>query len=190
MHKLNLRNNFRIVGNIVYIKLRNRNGLEKETLIDFDDFERVINSELHWHLKYEDDNNEWYAKATERYLGSDGKMHGRTVHLHQFIVGGCDCVDHKEHKQDGTLDNRKCNLRIATRADNEANRKGANKNSSTGARNVHLCKTYGGGYIYKVQIMRHGERYCWEYPLDQFEQAKEWAEKKREELFGEYKGNG
>jgi hypothetical protein len=38
--------------------------------------------------------------------------------------------------------------------------------------------------------MKHGVRYKWEFPPDQFEQAKEFAKIKRKELFGEFDGNG
>lgn len=189
MARLKVFNDYRIVGDSVYIKLRNKAGLEKETIIDFDEFERVINAGLHWHLKYEDDNDEWYAKATERYLGEDGYMHGRTIHLHQFIVGGCDCVDHKEHKEDGTLDNRKSNLRIVERADNSANRKGANSNNKTGVRNVNLVRN-GNKEIYRVQIMRKGERFSWDFELYEFDKACKFAEEKRKEIFGEFAGLG
>jgi hypothetical protein len=115
-------------------------------------------------------------------------MHGRTIHLHQFVLGGCDCVDHINHD---TLDNRKDNLRIITRSNNSANRKGANSNNkTTGVRNIHLVTRYGGKQLYLVQIMKKGKRYKWEFGLDEFDEACEFAEIKRKEIFGEYAGNG
>lgn len=180
-------NSYRIEGDIVYIKLQNKKGLIKETMIDLDDLERVKALDLHWFLKYEDDNDEWYAAASKRYTDKNGKRRGTIVHLHQFIVGGCDCVDHKNHI---TLDNRKDNLRMVERYNNIANRKGANKNNITRARNVHLIKKYGGEQVYWVQIMRKGVRYKWEFPLSQFKEACELAEIKRKEIFGEFAGKG
>ena len=71
-----------------------------------------------------------------------------------------------------------------------SHRKGANSNNKTGVRNVNLVNKYGGKQVYLVQIMKNYRRYVWEFELDQFEEACEFAEKKRKELFGEYAGNG
>lgn len=38
--------------------------------------------------------------------------------------------------------------------------------------------------------MRKGERYKWIFPSNQFEEAVKFAEIKRQELFGDYAGNG
>lgn len=92
-------------------------------------------------------------------------------------------VDHINHD---TLDNRKCNLRITTNDKNVKNRKGANKNSKTGVRNVHWIESANE---YWVQIMRKGISYKWTFSANQFEEACKFAEEKRKELFGEFAGN-
>jgi hypothetical protein len=91
-------------------------------------------------------------------------------------------VDHINHD---TLDNRKRNLRITTNDKNTQNRKGANSNSSTGVRNVNW------GYKrseYWVQFQKNGEKFKWIFPLDKFDEAVKFAEKKRKDIFGEFAG--
>ena len=119
----------------------------------------------------------------------DGKNKSKCILLHSMIMGveKNTIIDHKNHNP---LDNRKKNLRIVEPSNNSANRKGANSNNKTGVRNVHLINRYGGKQIYMVQIMRKGERFSWEFELNQFDEACKFAEEKRKELFGKYAGNG
>jgi len=91
------------------------------------------------------------------------------------------CVDHVDHN---TFDNRKSKLLISNDNLNLQNRKGANKNSGTGVRNVHLITKYGVKQEYWVQIMKNGEKFKWEFGLNEFDEACEFARQKRIELFG------
>lgn len=97
-------------------------------------------------------------------------------------VEGKTYVDHINHD---TLDNRRVNLRILSGSNNSANRKGANKNSKTGVRNVNWIEKE---HCYKVQIMKNYQSYKWDFPADQFDEACKFAEEKRKELFGEFAG--
>ena len=94
----------------------------------------------------------------------------------------------REQIQKNILDNRKDNLRFTNNPNNSANRKSANSNNKTGVRNVHLINRYGGKQVYLVQIMRKGEKFVWEFGLDEFDEACIFAEMKRQEIFGEYAG--
>jgi len=55
---------------------------------------------------------------------------------------------------------------------------------------VHLINKYGGKQAYVVQLMKNGERYAWEFGLNQFKEACKFAEEKRKEIFGKFAGNG
>jgi hypothetical protein len=185
-------NFYRIDGDIVYIELKNKKGIVLETLIDLEDLNRIKALGICWNAAWAKDIQDYYAKSCE-YLGTkNGKPKYKIRYLHREIMNNPKnmTVDHKEHYIHSSLDNRKINLRIAGRNKNSSNRSGENKNSSTGVRNVHLITKYGGKQVYKVQIMKKGISYRWEFKLDQFEEACEFAERKRKELFGEFAGNG
>lgn len=83
-----------------------------------------------------------YDKHSKRYYVSGYEKHNEShkfLQLHRIIMN-CPiglCVDHINH--DG-LDNRKCNLRIVTHAQNQQNRTGANINNKINARGVFFNK--------------------------------------------------
>ena len=182
-------NDYEIRGNITAIFLENKEGLKLETLIDTEDLDKIKAMDLHWHLRYDPSTKQYYARATGRK--SEGHKPNYYLHMvilnHEFDKDDYYVVDHKNQNK---LDNRKENLRLIPQYNNLQHRKGANSNNKTGVRNVHLINKYGGEQVYMVQIMRKGERFCWEFSLDQFEEACKCAEEKRKELFGEYAGSG
>ena len=87
-------------------------------------------------------------------------------------------VDHINHN---TLDNRKMNLRILTKDENNLHRKGANCNNKTGHRNVSYIERDNE---YLVQFSINYERFVWKFKSDEFKEACEFADKKRLELYG------
>lgn len=96
---------------------------------------------------------------TVGYAGRDED--GRRVLMHRAILNAPDGlqVDHINH--DG-LDNRRANLRLVTRAQNEQNRRGPQRGSSTGIRNVYPC---AGSSTYFVALHLAGQKiYLGTYP--------------------------
>jgi hypothetical protein len=178
-------NEYKIVGDTTIIYLKRRNGLILECFIDTKNLQLFLDLGYSWHAVWREDVQNYYATCS---IYKDGKV--ELPYMHDFIMKPSEgyVVDHIDQKK--TLDNRENNLRIVERSNNSSNRSGANKNNQTGARNVHKCKTYDGGYVYKVQIMKKGISHCWIFPPDQFEEAKALAAQKREELFGKFKGKG
>lgn len=89
----------------------------KVALVDDSDFERV--NQFKWYAQrgwYGTTGITWYARrAFQRSLGRQG-----WIRLHQFILPGADGID---HKNGNGLDCRKQNLRSATDAQNQGNRK-------------------------------------------------------------------
>ena len=58
----NLKNNYTIVDNIVYIHMKNKKGLALDTLIDLEDLDKVL--QYHWNFRLEKDNQQYYTIAS------------------------------------------------------------------------------------------------------------------------------
>jgi hypothetical protein len=111
-------------------------------LIDLRDFDRV--QQHPWHVLCAKDGTVKYARSSIKAPGSDRH---RTVLLHRFILGidGPEIVDHING--DG-LDNRRCNLRIATAQQNATNRSPKGSSKLNGVRRV--------GYRHLASIAPNG----------------------------------
>jgi hypothetical protein len=93
----------------------------KFALVDDEDFDKLNQHKWQYHLGY----------AIRRVLG-------KTIYMHNEVIGRKDGfeVDHISRK---TLDNRRKNLRHATKAQNGINR-GPNKNNTSGFKGVSWSK--------------------------------------------------
>lgn len=184
-----MQNRFIFKEDNVIIVLSRRKKEDIQTIIDFEGYETIKDLDYVWVPSYDPKLDGYYVKG-QKYIGlyPNGNPKYKYCYLHRLIVNAPKgkYVDHINHD---TLDNRKINLRIVEGNKNSSNRDGANKNNITGVRNVHLVTRYGGKQLYLVQIMRKGERFKWEFELNEFEEACRFAESKRLELFGEYAGN-
>lgn len=180
-------NNYKIIDDYVEIYIVRRNGDKYTVYIDLEDLEKIKNYNNRIHVGYHKNIDGYYAEM-HKYIGIiNGKSKYKTLLLHRIVTDAIEneYVDHIKHKE--TLNNRKYNLRKTTNDKNLQSRKGANKNSSTGIRNVNYIEKLNE---YWVQIMKKGERFKWIFPSNQFKEACDFAEKKRKELFGEYAGKG
>jgi hypothetical protein len=177
-----MKNQYEIIDDyvVIYMK-RKKSGEILKTYIDLDDFDKVKELNLSWHPYWEKTMKKYYARAT-RYLGIvDGKPKYDTPLLHQIIVdtvgmGGKIHVDHKNHD---TLDNRKENIAVTSTSQNAMNRQGANKNGTTGVRNVSYDKT-NNKYIVQLQV--NGKNTVFGR-FKELEDAKECAEYHRNKLY-------
>lgn len=99
-------NEFKIDGDITY--LYTRKG--EQIIIDTEDYEKV--------KPYC-----WWVNNTG-YVGTTLHHHSRNIQLHRLIMDVLDNTDViVDHKNGNPLDNRKCNLRLCTRAENSYNKK-------------------------------------------------------------------
>ena len=119
------------------------------SLLDTEDFEKV--NQFKWFLNPQNDSDQIFRVRTNRYLGNKKTT---SIYLHHLIIDtpvGME-IDHINHNP---LDNRKNNLRIVTRRQNQQNKKSARKdNKSSGIRNVYFDKSLGK---YKVCIRLNGK---------------------------------
>jgi hypothetical protein len=100
--------------------------------------------------------NTWYASA--------GRLFG-VVHMHRLITNAPKEMQVDHINGDG-LDNRRSNLRVCTRAENQGNRK-MSKNNAAGYKGV---APYGGKY--RSQIKHNGKVYHLGYFTDPVEAAR------------------
>ncbi|MDQ1146060.1 hypothetical protein QE429_002887 [Bacillus sp. SORGH_AS 510] len=150
----------------IFIKISNEETYTV-TMIDEEDLEKVMQLGYTWH--YYQGNGEPYIVNT--IVEEDGKR--KRVYLHRIVN---DCPEDKvvDHINHDTLDNRKSNLRNVSISANQQNRKGANKNSLSGIRNVNWDKTH------KDWIVTCGQKYIMR--TKDFEEAKLAAIRVRSEL--------
>ena len=174
-----LKNEYTIEDGHVRMKLVSKKDGVHYTLFDLHYIDKVINSKLSWHLKWDSSLQSYYCKAT-KYLGlKDGKPKYKTVYFHRFITDTLDSDYYIDHMNHDTLDNRLDNLKITTQQDNTRNRRGANRNSATGVRNVSYDVRKE---MYIVQLQVKGvNTVVGEFTT--LEGAKQFATNKRKELY-------
>lgn len=122
--------------------MANKNS-HSEILLDPEDKDLLL---LHaWTI----DKSNGYVKAYRRGAGRRGS--NRNVYLHHFIGKRLGLVGRIDHINRNRLDNRRCNIRIATQAEN-------NRNKSLGRRNktgyLGVSIHFSGKFLATVVIRR------------------------------------
>jgi len=98
-------------------------------LVDADDYEEL--SKYKWYCEVHSKKNGYKsARRTQTYNGKDIK-----ISMHRLIMN-CSTGWEVDHINGNPLDNRKSNLRIVSRSENMRNRKGLQKNNTSGLRGV------------------------------------------------------
>jgi hypothetical protein len=116
-------------------------------LIDDEDAERVLAHK--WRAKRDETGRRYYAVTSIR---SGEKV--RYVRLHRFILDAPPCVE-VDHINLNGLDNRRKNLRLASRSQNQFNRE-RTRNNKSGFKGVIWFKQAG---LWFAQIGYKGARY-------------------------------
>jgi hypothetical protein len=130
-----IKNKYEIIGDFTEIYLNRNNGLIEKTLIDTEDLEKLRKYGYTWNYYIGK-----HAASSPYVVGNNvywesGKRISEKIYLHRIIM---DCPDDKviDHINHDTLDNRKSNLRIVSKSENQQNRKGARKGNKSGVRGV------------------------------------------------------
>lgn len=105
-----MKNNFAIIDKLAYISINGR-GNELITVIDIDELEKVSLYDVTWTAHYNQCTKTWYVQS---------KYQGRILHLHRIISDTPEGL-FTDHISGDTLDNRKSNLRNASRHENRQN---------------------------------------------------------------------
>ena len=170
-----IKNKYEIIDGVVNMYLSNKKGEHYTCLIDESDLIKLEEFGYKWHLLWSRTTKSYYAKATKYNGMINGKPFYETVLMHRFLM---DCpigmtVDYLNYN---TLDNRRCNMNLATLDENNKNRQNrANRNSTTGIRNVSYSKL-DGKFIVQFQIDGKNTQMG---RFDTLESAKKYADKYR-----------
>jgi hypothetical protein len=108
------------------------------------------------------------------------KMKSKSISMHRMIMNTPDNMD-TDHINHNTLDNRRCNLRICDKFQNNQNRS-ISKNNTSGRKGVAWYKRYGK---WRVQIQFNNKKIHVGY-YDDIDDASKAYNKKAKELFGEF----
>lgn len=143
-----------------YITLRGRYGEGKYAIVDDEDYYRFCS--ISWSV-----NNSGYVTGVIKV--------GKSSSLHSAILETDSEIDHINGNK---LDNRRCNLRVCTRSQNNMNK----SKSKYKYKGVFPNKK---GNRWRTQITLHRKTYCLG-TFDNQEDAAEAYNKKALELFGEF----
>ena len=143
------------------------------TIVDDDDYDRL--SQHSWYAAVSYDGREMNVRAVRNEYVADRRP--RTIPMAREILGIIDEEDIiADHRNGNPLDNRRANLRVTTYTGNAINRRGPNRNSTTGVRGVY--KRENGKYRVQITNINFGT-------FDTVEEAAEAAKKLYTELFND-----
>lgn len=152
---------------------------DKIALVDDEDYDELI--KYKWHTRIKGRDTTWYVYRWE-YIGiENGKKRYRYIAMHRDILKPKkeQCIDHINHNG---LDNRRCNIRICDRSQNNFNRNADSKNKTSVYKGVTFYKKCNK---WQAQInFRNKYIYIGLY-ISEIDAAKAYDQKAKE-LFGEY----
>jgi hypothetical protein len=173
-----MKNEYRIDRNTVVLDIVQRNGNQHQILFDVDDLKKMKTLNVKWFVTWNENSKGFYGYANMRLGVVNRKTKYKNIYMHRFLTDAekGEFVDHINHN---TLDNRRDNLRITTNQNNLINRHGANRNSTTGVRNVSW---HSREQKYAVQFQVDGKnKYIGKF--DKLEDAAKCAEEFRNKLY-------
>lgn len=162
----------RVEGEIAYVQLTRG----QEAIIDKADVPLVIGAS--WNV-IPHPSGGFYARSSPRSSSPAEYMHRLITNAPKGKE-----VDHINHN---TLDNRRANLRVGSHAANLMNRRGPNKNSTTGIRGVYVHRVKIGdwhGTYYNARVQINGKHHTKNFPYtsEGLVAAQAWLEGQRREL--------
>lgn len=117
-------------------------------LVDDEDFDRI--SAFRWNAAWWRGSDSFYAQSNE-YVVRNGRKTQRTIIMHRYILGAPRGV-HVDHVNHNTLDNRRCNIRLCTPAQNNINH-GLQHNNTSGFKGVKWSNACSK-WVASVQLHR------------------------------------
>lgn len=146
----------------------------KVALVDDEDYEEVMRHR--WYVRQCEKSRTTYASARVGY----GRKGTRTVYMHRLVLGDDPDGRSIDHVNLNGLDNRRVNLRWATRAEQRRNQ-AVRRDSKSGLKGVYLSK----GRYWTARIRCDGKQYHLGY-FPTAEDAARAYDAKARELHGDF----
>ncbi len=175
-------NNYKIKGKITEIFLYNRQGDEYKSLIDTKNLSKLKDLNQCWHLEWNNNTQSYYVQATVYQGIVNGKPKQKTLRMHNFLLG-TEPYQKADHINHDTLDNRECNIRETTVAQNATHRKGINSNNKSGYRNVSWINGF-----WRIQLQINGNNHLFPEKFTDVDEAGAFAQQMRQKYYGEFAG--
>lgn len=160
-----VRNKYEICEDLVKIYCKHK-GEEKVVLIDLDDLERVLNLDIALQIKSNYDGLNYYCTY---------RKDGKTIRLHRYIMNCTDPEVIIDHKNNDGLDNRKSNLRLVDKLVNGQNRRGLQRNNTSGVTGVYWIDRLKK-YEVSITVNRKKINLGYEADIDKAVQVRKEAE--------------
>jgi hypothetical protein len=178
-----IKNKYEIKDDYVIIYVLNNKNEKFKIYIDKEDFD-LVNRIGSWHVKWFPYVESYYARTTI-YSGIDinGKYIYKTLYMHRLIMNIKDDDNnyHIDHINHDTLDNRKYNLKYSDCTNNAKNRLGANRNTTSGERNVCWITRENK---WRVQLQVNGKNKVFgDFEYNDLDKAIVLARQKREKYY-------
>lgn len=144
---------------------------------------RLIELDQHWHMFWNWSNDQYYAKCTIQLKNKNIKQKSKPLQLGRFITNCHDKEYIIDHINNNTLDYRDDNLRITVDKFNLMNRRGENKNNTSGYRNVSWINGY-----WRIQLQVDGKNKLFPDKFTDVKKAGDFAKSMRDKYYGEFSG--
>lgn len=126
-------------------------GLRLAARVSLCDFAKVRSISGTWGVKWNPTAQTYYVRWQ-----AGGRKNRRIVYLHRFILNVTDPKVHVDHDDHDGLNNLRPNLKLSNRMSNGFNRRGAERGSKSGRRNVYWNRRE---QKWMVWVVCQGKRY-------------------------------
>ena len=163
------------------IPLSGKNGVGKFALVDDEDYESI--NKHGWFMSGRGILSQYAVRGEWKKI--NGVAKNQRIYIHRVVMGLGNAREDKvfvDHKDGNTLDNRKENLRLCTRAENTRNLNRLRTNNKSGFRGVHFDKKINK---WRVLITYNRKKYYFGSFIEKMDAVKR-HEIEAKRMFGEF----